>query len=258
MIDTFKKNGGRLFDYFDIAAIAHFVDAARSYELMTGLAGSLEAPDIPRLLLTAPDVLGFRRALCTNEDRWSVISPDALDIVRGLIQKESRRMDAGIGPSVKVDYRLLAARGYSLDPHKDDAETDGIFVREFILPVRIGAYSYERENPQRVRFDVDVRVLRAEHVPEDMRDVVSYDLITDSIRMVTAQEHISLIETLAERVAALILTHPRVTSVTVRTEKIEAGPGGVGVEIVRRRHKEIAKAHHLYPAAASADPKVGT
>lgn len=258
MIDTFKKNGGRLLDHLDIAAIGHFVDAVHSYGLTAGLAGSLEAPDIPRLLLVAPDVLGFRRALCTNDDRTSLLSSHALDVVRGLIPKESRPVDAGIEPSAKVDYRLLAARGYSHDPQKDDAETDGIFVREFILPVRIGAYTHERANPQRVQFDVDVRVLRAEHVPEDMRDVVSYDLITDSIRVITAQEHIPLVETLAERVAALILTHPRVTSVTVRVEKVEAGPGGVGVEIMRRRPKEVAKIHHLYPAAASADPKVGT
>jgi dihydroneopterin aldolase len=156
----------------------------------------------------------------------------------------------------KIDYRLLAARGYTLDPQKDDAETDRIFVRDFTLPVRIGAYAHERNNPQHVRFDVDVDVFRAEHVPEDMRDVVSYDLITDSIRMIIAQEHISLVETLAERIAALILLHPRVSSVTVRAEKLEAGPGGVGVQIVRRRIKEIAKVHQLYPAAASADPKI--
>jgi (5-formylfuran-3-yl)methyl phosphate synthase len=256
MIDTFKKCGGRLFDHLDIAAIGRFVDAVRSHGLMAGLAGSLEAPDIPRLLLAAPDVLGFRRALCANEDRTSGISPHALDMVRGLIPKESHRMDAGIGPLPKVDYRLLAARGYSLDPQKDD--TDRIFVRDFILPVRIGAYAHERDKPQRVRFDVDVGVLRAEHVAEDMRDVVSYDLITDSIRMIIAQEHISLVETLTERVAALILIHPRATSVTVRAEKLEAGPGGVGVEIVRRRPKEIAKVHQLYPAAVSTDPKVAT
>jgi len=258
MIDTFEKNDGRLFDHLDIAAIGRFVEVAHSHELMAGLAGSLEAPDIPRLLLTAPDVLGFRRALCMNEDRTASISPHALDIVRGLIPKELRGIDAGIAPSAKVDYRLLAARGYSLDAHKDDAETDTIFVREFILPVRIGAYARERDNPQRVQFDVDAQVLRAEHVPEDMRDVVSYDLITDSIRMIIAQEHISLIETLAERIAALILTHPRVTGVTVRAEKVEAGPGGVGVEIMRRRPKEIAKVHELYPAAGSADPKAAT
>jgi (5-formylfuran-3-yl)methyl phosphate synthase len=83
-------------------------------------------------------------------------------------------------------------------------------------------------------------------------------LITDSIRMVTAQEHISLIETLAERVAALILTHRRVKSVTIRVEKLEAGPGSVGVKIVRYQSKENAKVHQLFPAAVSADPKAAT
>jgi (5-formylfuran-3-yl)methyl phosphate synthase len=258
MIDTFDKAGGRLLDHFDIAAIGHFVDAVRSQGLMAGLAGALEAPDIPRLLLAAPDVLGFRRALCTNENRTSVISPHALDIVRELIPKEARRIDAGARPVAKVDYRLLAARGYSLDSQKDDAETDRIFVRDFKLPVRIGAYAHERNSPQCVRFDVDVDVFRAEHVPEDMRDVVSYDLITDSIRMIVAQEHISLVETLVERIAALILLHPRVRNVTVRAEKIETGPGGVGVQIVRRRPKEIAKVHQLYPTAKSTDPKIVT
>ena len=208
------------------------------------------------MLFRSSDVLGFRRALCTNEDRTSVLSPHALDIVRGLIPKETRRIEAGARPLPKIDYRLLAARGYTLDSQKDDAETDRIFVRDFTLPVRIGAYAHEHNKPQQVRFDVDVAVFRAEHVPEDMRDVVSYDLITDSIRMIIAQEHISLVETLAERIAALILLHPRVSSVTVRAEKLEAGPGGVGVQIVRRRFREIAKVHQLYRAAMSTDPKI--
>ncbi len=257
MIDTFHKNGGRLLDYMDIAAIGHFTDEAHRHGLMAGLAGSLEAPDIPRLLLTAPDVLGFRRALCTDEDRTSHLSADAIDIVRALIPKELLRIDAGVTPSAKVDYQLLAARGYSLNPHRDDAEVDRIFVRDFVLPVRIGAYAHERNKMQNVRFNVDVKALRADHIAKDMRDVVSYDLITDSVRMIIAQNHISLVETLAERIAALILTHPRVSSVTVRVEKLEVGPGAAGVEILRHRPAEVAKVHHLYPAAtAAADPKV--
>ena len=63
----------------------------------------------------------------------------------------------------------------------------------------------------------------------------SYDVITDGIRMIVAQEHIALVEMLAERIAALVLTHPRVASVTVRVEKLDVGPGAVGVEIVRER-----------------------
>ena len=256
MIDTAHKTGGRLFDHMDIAAIGRFVDAAHACGLMAGLAGSLEAPDIPRLLLLAPDVLGFRRALCADEDRTSRIDAGAVDIVRALIPADTRTIRGVTPSSAKIDYRLLAARGYS--PGKDDSETDRIFVRDFVLPVRIGAYAHERDKAQDVRFNVDANVLRSDRAAEDIRDVFSYDLITDSIRMIVAQEHIALVEMLAERIAALILTHPRVTAVTVRVEKLEVGPGGTGVEIVRRRPPEVAKVHHLYPAAGEADPKVAT
>jgi FolB domain-containing protein len=256
MIDTARKKSGRLFDHMDIAAIGHFVDAARTHGLMVGLAGSLEAPDIPRLLLLAPDVLGFRRALCVDENRASRMSADAVDIVRALIPADSCTLKGGVSASAKIDYRLLAARGYS--PRKDDAETDRIFVHDFVLPIRIGAYAHEREKVQNVRFNVDADVLRSDRAAQDIRDVFSYDLITDSIRMIVAQEHISLVETLAERIAALILTHSRVTAVTVRVEKLEVGPGGTGVEIVRRRLSEVAKVHLLYPAAADAQPKAVT
>ena len=45
---------------------------------------------------------------------------------------------------------------------------------------------------------------------------------------------------------------------TVRVEKLEVGPGGVGVEITRERPTEVAKVHQLYPVAAGeSDPKAG-
>jgi dihydroneopterin aldolase len=259
MIDTARKSGGRLLDHMDISVIGRFVDATHVRGLMAGLAGSLEAPDIPRLLLLAPDVLGFRRALCADAERTSPIDSDAIDIVRTMIPRDSRTLNAGSTVSTKVDYRLLAERGYSPEPRKDDADCDRIFVRDFVLPVHIGAYSHEHGKPQNVRFDVDVRADRLDHMAQDMRDVFSYDLITDSIRMIVAQEHIALVEVLAERIAALLLTHPRVMRVTVRVEKLEVGPGGAGIEIVRRRPSEVAKVHQLFPvAAADSDPKVAT
>jgi len=256
MIDTASKTGGRLLDHMDIAAIGRFVDRAHACGVLAGLAGSLEGPDIPRLLLLAPDVLGFRRALCAEGNRRAPISPEAVAIVRALIPADARAAKGAAAPSARIDYRLLAARGYS--PRKDDSETDRIFVRDFVLPVRIGAYAYERDKAQNVRFNVDANVLRSDHAAEDIRDVFSYDVITDSIRMIVAQEHIALVEMLAERIAALILTHPRVMTVVVRVEKLEVGPGGTGVEIVRHRPQEVAKVHHLYPTAQEAGPKVAT
>lgn len=253
MIDTARKSAGRLLNHMDIVAIGQFVEAAHMHGLMAGLAGSLEPPDVPRLLLLTPDVLGFRRALCADQDRTSRIDGHAIDVVRALIPPDTQRIDKATLPAAKIDYKLLAARGYSLDANAEDAEADLIFVRNFALPVRIGAYAHEQEKPQNVRFDVEVRVLRSDHVAADMRDVFSYDLITDSIRMIVAQEHISLIEMLAERIAAIVLTFPRVKSVKVRVEKLEVGPGAAGVEIVRHRPKEVASVHHLYPVAMAAD-----
>jgi dihydroneopterin aldolase len=254
MLDTARKTGGRLLDHMSVAALGGFVDACRQHGLMSGLAGSLEAPDVPRLLLLSPDVLGFRGALCRDHDRAGHIDAAAVDVIRALIPEDPRAVRPHAA-AAKVDYRLLAARGYAV---KDDVATDRILVRDFVLPIRIGAYKHEREKTQNVRFNVDVGIVRALHVAQDMRDVFSYDVILDGIRMIVAQEHIALIETLAERIAALILAQHRVVSVTLTIEKLDVGPGAVGVEIVRKRPAELAQVRPLQSSAGEGDPKIAT
>jgi dihydroneopterin aldolase len=246
MLDTSDKRAGGLLDCMDVASLREFVGACRGYGMMTGLAGSLEAPDVPRLLLLAPDYLGFRGALCVGRDRSARIDPASVGVIRELIPFDPHSAASRDPTAAKVDYRLLAARGYSVGA---DAATDRIFVRDFVVPARIGAYAREHGKSQNVRFNVDVKVRRSGHSVEDMRDVFSYDVITDGIRIIVAQEHIAFLETLAERVADLVLRHPRVVSVAIRVEKLDVGPGGVGVEIVRERTVDAADVHQLYPAA---------
>jgi (5-formylfuran-3-yl)methyl phosphate synthase len=248
MLDTAGKGAGRLLDHMDVPALRLFIAACREHGLMAGLAGSLEPPDVPRLLLLEPDYLGFRGALCVGRDRTARIDPQAIAVIRELIPFDARSAAQDDPAVARVDYRLLAARGYSVEPDEAQA-TDHIFVRDFVLPASVGAYAREREKPQNVRFHINVKVRRTRHGVEDMRDVFSYDVITDGIRIIVAQEHIAFLETLAERVAALVLGHPRAVSVTVRAEKLDVGPGGVGVEIVRERPADVAKVHHLFPAA---------
>jgi dihydroneopterin aldolase len=255
MLDTARKTGGRLLDHMSVASLGGFIDACRRHGLMGGLAGSLEAPDVPRLLLLAPDVLGFRGALCRGQDRTERIDPAAVEVIRALIPEDTRLARSLGGDAPKVDYRLLAARGYVV---KDDVATDRILVRDFVVPIRIGAYKHERDKAQNVRFNVDVEIARLPHVAQDMRDVFSYDVILDGIRMIVAQEHVALVETLAERVAALILAQNRVVGVTVTVEKLDVGPGAVGVEIVRKRSAESAKVRALHAPGSESDPKVAT
>lgn len=242
MIDIAGKAGERLFDYLPPEDIPSIVERS----IKVGFAGGLEAPDVPRLLLSAPDFLGFSSALRARPD--GPIDREAVIRIRALIPGE--RGEDGFG---SVDYRLLATRRHV--PHLADAEmvTDKVFVRDFVLPVRIGAYSFEHGHTQKVRFDVTADVLRAASGPEDMRGVFSYDIIMDGIRATVARGHVELSEALAEQVAALVLEDPRVMRVTVRVEKLELGAGGVGVEIERKR----AKASTLRPGFPAAAEKGG-
>jgi dihydroneopterin aldolase len=249
MIDTARKGAGSLLDHVDLAALEDFVVCARANGLMAGLAGSLEAPDIPRLLLLDPDFLGFRRALCADHDRGGSIDPAAVRLIRELIPLDPR--SRVVAPSAGKRDQHPIAWGYAAE-RDPEGGTDRIFVHDFVIPVRVGAYAREREKPQNVRFNVDATIIRHSRAIETMRDVVSYDVIMDGIRLVVARAHTPLVETIAERVASFLLVHPRVINVTVRVEKLDVGPGAVGVEIRRERKAEVANVYQLYTVTGGA------
>jgi dihydroneopterin aldolase len=92
-----------------------------------------------------------------------------------------------------------------------------------------------------VRFDVSVNVRRPRGEAHGMGQVYSYDLITDAISRIVAEEHIDFVETLAERIATEVLKDPRAVRVTVKVEKLEIGPGGVGIEVTLDRPDEAAE-----------------
>ena len=210
MLDTAHKSRGRLLDCLSVGALANFISQCHAHGLSAGLAGSLEAPDAPRLLVLGPDILGFRGALCESGERRRALAPAAVMLIRELIARSPIETPLG-------------------------GEVDHVFVRELVLPVEIGAYGFERGHTQRVRFCVDAEVYRNVG-PDDMRCVFSYDVIMDAIKIILASGHIELVETIAERLAESILLHARVRAVEVEVEKLDvAPPAFVGVRIRRER-----------------------
>jgi uncharacterized protein (UPF0264 family) len=99
MLDTATKDGRTLLDHRRPAELAHFVGVAQALGLMTGLAGSLRLQQIPELLALAPDVLGFRGALCRASDRRAALDASALAAVRNAIPKST----TPAGPSAGLE-----------------------------------------------------------------------------------------------------------------------------------------------------------
>ena len=112
---------------------------------------------------------------------------------------------------------------------------DRISLRDHIREVEIGAFQAERGTTQRICFNIVVEVRLPDGLDDDVDRILSYDTITEAIDRELNAERLNLLETLAERVAEDILIDPRAARVFVRIEKLDRGPGALGVEIVRDR-----------------------
>ncbi|WP_158807093.1 dihydroneopterin aldolase [Beijerinckia sp. L45] len=208
-------DGTRLIDALAIDQLDAFAGACRGAAIPFGLAGGLEAPDVARLLVLQPDLLGFDVALRRDHRPDHALDAKAVATIRALIPHDAR------------------VRGSGGLIHTD--ETDHIFVHDFVALLSIGAYQAERGVRQRVRFSVDADVRRPAEPPTDMRGVFSYDIIIETIRVLAARAHVTFVETLAEELAATLLAYPQLTLVSVKVEKLDVIEGSVGIVITRDR-----------------------
>lgn len=126
-----------------------------------------------------------------------------------------------------------------ISPGRDEATgVYNIRITDLVVPASIGIYESEKQSPQRVRINVDMKVAEyGRHIKDDISTVVSYENIVTGIREIIARGHINLVETLAEEIAALCLANSRVVSARIGVDKLDIEPdaAAVGVEIERTR-----------------------
>ncbi len=114
-----------------------------------------------------------------------------------------------------------------------------IFLRNHVVPVRIGAHDFEKTQAQRVVFNVELFVPYELSTPQsdDLAEVVDYDFVRELIAARIHQGHVELQETLCDDLAAQILAHPRVQAVRLSSNKPDVYPDceAVGVEVFRMK-----------------------
>lgn len=212
--------GAQLIKTPGIEALSAFVNAAQRRGLAAWIGGALEPPDVPRMLALRPDALAFRRGLCRDGDAGASLDPARIAMVRDLMPG---------GP----DAEPFGGEGEGMPSARPPAP-DKVFVRDFVVQAGIGAYRYEHRAPQRMRFNVEADLAPIPTTVADMRDVFSYDVIVDAIRLAT-RRHVLLVERVALDVAEAALRDIRVKRVRVRVEKLDILDGAIGVEIERER-----------------------
>ncbi len=84
MLDTANKGARSLFDCVDRTGLVRLLQVVHSHGLRAGLAGSLHLAHVPCLRELAPDIAGFRSALCAGA-RTDCLDPARVAAVRAAL-----------------------------------------------------------------------------------------------------------------------------------------------------------------------------
>jgi len=116
---------------------------------------------------------------------------------------------------------------------------DKIFLQALEVECIIGIFDWERKTPQKIVIDLEFPAnIRRAAQTDSITDTIDYKSIAKRILAYVSKSHFQLIETLAEKLAQLLLIEFGLRSVTLRISKPGAvrGSKNVGVEITRKKN----------------------
>jgi 7,8-dihydroneopterin aldolase/epimerase/oxygenase len=117
---------------------------------------------------------------------------------------------------------------------------DTVFIRQLRLPAWIGLYRHEKIAPQTIEIDLEI-VLPDDAVFKTGKvgDTIDYGVVAERIRALLAKERFGLVESLAERIAGLLMQDFKSPHVKVGVAKLgalrEAQRVGVTIERPKSR-----------------------
>ncbi len=112
---------------------------------------------------------------------------------------------------------------------------DKVFIKNLVVPCKVGVREKERSRKQDVIVDVVIfHDLRKAGMTDDLGNTVSYSEVKRKILDLISSGEFSLLETVAERIASLLMEDfgTRRIRVRVRKKKYSKNPL-MGVEITR-------------------------
>ena len=122
-------------------------------------------------------------------------------------------------------------------PAADGPRREGltVFVRGLRVEAGIGVHDHEQGRLQTLVIDVTLELTPAP--VERLADTINSETVAAAARAITAEGHVGLVETFAERLATACLNDGRVRRCTVRIEKPGAldAAAAAGCEVVLAR-----------------------
>ena len=113
-----------------------------------------------------------------------------------------------------------------------------ILIKELILDLKLGYYNFEKENSQKVKFNLEVDYEDKKPTrDDDIKSIVNYGKLVKLIKKLTKNKHYNFLETLAEDVFDVLFKDKRIGKIMLKIEKIEILKDctSVGIQITKKR-----------------------
>ena len=113
-----------------------------------------------------------------------------------------------------------------------------ILINELILDLKLGYYDFEKINPQKVKFSLEIDYQdKKPSNDKDLRSIVNYGTIVKLIKKLVKRRHYNFLETLAESVFDELFKDKRIGKITLKIEKLEIlkDCSSVGIQISKIR-----------------------
>ena len=116
-----------------------------------------------------------------------------------------------------------------------------VLIKELILNLKLGYYDFEKENPQKVKFSLEVNYQDKKPTNDkDLKSIVNYSKLVKLIKKLVKNKHYNFLETLAEDVFDELFKDRRIDKISLRIEKLEIVKdcSSVGIQISKKRSNE--------------------
>ena len=118
---------------------------------------------------------------------------------------------------------------------------DIIYIHELEIKTIIGVFDWEREQKQIVSFDLEMTTdIRPSAEVDSIEHALDYKAVAKRLIKFVEDSEFSLVETLAEQVANLVLTEFEVSSLKLRVGKPGALRGSRDVGVIIQRDSKVS------------------
>ena len=113
-----------------------------------------------------------------------------------------------------------------------------ILIKELILDLKLGYYDFEKKEPQKVKFNLEVDYEDKKPTSDDdIKSIVNYGKLVKLIKKLTKNKHYNFLETLAEDVFDVLFKDRRIGKIMLQIEKLEILKDctSVGIQVTKKR-----------------------